>query len=244
MDPNMSTFLNRAIFQIREMILRGELAPGERITEEGLAERLAMSRTPIRAALPALAREGLLTPSETRGYFIRAFSQQDAFDAIELRGMLEGMAARLIAEHGATAALMAELRSCLATGDKLLLESRSAEECADGFAEMNARFHRVIVEASQSRIIADALAANDRVPFATANAIAFDAISAEMMLGLFRYAQQQHHVIVRAIGSGEGSRAETLMREHARLVKDNLSFSQQGGRVLVIATKSGRVGAI
>lgn len=95
----MTTFVNQAIFQIREMILRGELAPGQRITEEGLTERLAMSRSPIRVALPVLAGGGLLTPSKTRGYFIQAFSQKDASDAIELRGMLEGMAARLIVER-------------------------------------------------------------------------------------------------------------------------------------------------
>ena len=93
-------------------------------------------------------------------------------------------------------------------------------------------------------IIADALATNDRVPFATANSIAFDAISAEMMFGLFRYAHHQHHAIVRAIGSGESSRAETLMREHACLVKDNLNFSERGARVIARAARSERAATI
>ena len=87
--------------RLREMILRGELAPGERLAEVALAERLGVSRTPIRQALPALAREGLLAAAGRRGYVVRSFSPQDVIDAIETRGLLEGLAARRIAERGA-----------------------------------------------------------------------------------------------------------------------------------------------
>ena len=84
------------------MILRGELAPGERLGEVALAERLGVSRTPIRQALPALACEGLLAAAGRRGYLVRSFSPQDVLDAIETRGVLEGLAARRIAERGAS----------------------------------------------------------------------------------------------------------------------------------------------
>src|SRR4029077_20450425 len=106
------------------MILRGELAPGERLGEVALAERLGVSRTPIRQALPALAREGLLAAAGRRGYVGRGFSPQDVLDAIETRGLLEGLAARRIAERGATPELVSSLRQCLSEGDAVLGKRR------------------------------------------------------------------------------------------------------------------------
>lgn len=146
-----------------------------------MAERLAMSRTPIRAALPALAREGLLTPSETRGYFVRAFSQQDVTDAIDLRGLLEGMAARVLAERGASPAVLNTLQSCLDDGDRIFTKNSFADGDEELFASMNTRFHATIVEAANSKAIADAIVANDRVPFAAAGAVAFDKMPTEFM---------------------------------------------------------------
>ncbi len=223
----MATHQNRAIVQIREMILRGELGPGERITEEGLGERLAMSRTPIRAALPALAREGLLTASETRGYFVRAFSQQDVVDAIDLRGLLEGMAARLVAERGPSPSLLQTLRSCLEDGDRIFAKSSFAQGDEELFATMNARFHAAIVEAANSKVIADAIVTNDRVPFAAAGAVAFDKMPAAFMFELLRYAQRQHHAIVQSLANSQSGRVETLMREHAHIVTESLNLPQR-----------------
>src|SRR5215471_9354882 len=122
------------------MILRGELAPGERLAEVGLAERLGVSRTPIRQALPALAREGLLSAAGRRGFVVRSFSSQDVLDAIEMRGLLEGLAARRIAERGAAAELFEKLKNCLAEGDSILGKRRfeSADEAR--YSEMNGRF--------------------------------------------------------------------------------------------------------
>ncbi len=72
----MDTQLARALIGIRQMILRGRLKPGQRVAEASLGEMLRMSRTPIRQALPVLAREGLLVESETRGYVVRSFTQE------------------------------------------------------------------------------------------------------------------------------------------------------------------------
>src|SRR5256886_4483475 len=107
----MNGHQTRAIVRIREMILRGELGPGERVAEAPLAELLGMSRTPVRQALPVLAQEGLLTEHQTRGYVVRGFSTADVLDAIDLRGVLEGLAARRVAERGASRTLLQALRS-------------------------------------------------------------------------------------------------------------------------------------
>ncbi len=87
----------RAQLRLRELILGGELTPGARIPELALVERLGASRTPVRAALGRLADEGLLEPLPNGGYAVRDFSVGDIQDAIELRGTLEGLAARLAA---------------------------------------------------------------------------------------------------------------------------------------------------
>src|SRR5947209_11607991 len=89
----------RALILVREMLLRGEVARGERISELPLVARLGMSRTPIRLALERLAHAGLLETNPTGGFTVREFTLGEVQDTIELRGVLEGTAARLAAER-------------------------------------------------------------------------------------------------------------------------------------------------
>ena len=209
--------------RLREMILRGELPPGERLGEVALAERLGVSRTPIRQALPALAREGLLAAAGRRGYVVRSFSPQDVLDAIETRGLLEGLAARRIAERGATPELIRSLKECLSQGDAILAKRRFESADEQRYSEMNGRFHTLIVEGAGSRIVADALARNDHVPFASASAVAFSRDTSQL-LPVLNYAHRQHHAIVQALENREAARVEALMREHATPVKEVLNL--------------------
>src|ERR1043166_9552269 len=96
----MNTQQTRALVRIREMILQGKLSDGKRFAEARLAEWLGMSRTPVRQALPVLAQEGLLVEHESRGYVVKEISTADILDAIDLRGVMEGLAARRLAERG------------------------------------------------------------------------------------------------------------------------------------------------
>ena len=84
----------RVQLRLRELILGGELKPGARIAELTLVERLGASRTPIRMALVRLQEEGLLEALPHGGFAVKDFSEADIHDAIELRGTLEGLAAR------------------------------------------------------------------------------------------------------------------------------------------------------
>src|ERR1700755_135125 len=95
------TQIMRALLRLRELILSGEFEPGERMSELPLVERLGVSRTPLRLALATLEHEGLLRNLSGGGYAVRAFTQADMRDAVELRGVLEGTAARFAAERGA-----------------------------------------------------------------------------------------------------------------------------------------------
>ena len=220
----MNGHQTRAIVRIREMILRGELGPGERVAEAPLAERLGMSRTPVRQALPVLAQEGLLAEHQTRGYVVRGFSTADVLDAIDLRGVLEGLAARRVAERGASRTLLQALRVCLAEGDQILAEGHVADKFEALYVDMNVRFHQLIVAECRSPIIQQALERNARIPFAGPQALALDKTSLERMYDTMAYAHRQHHCIVAALERGESSRVEALMREHTNPVKENLNI--------------------
>jgi GntR family transcriptional regulator of vanillate catabolism len=215
----------RALVKIREMILAGELVPGERVAEAPLADRLGMSRTPIRKALPVLAQEGLLTEHATRGYRVRGFSTADILDAIDLRGVLEGLAARRIAERGASQELLHSLAQCLTDGDQLLAKAALEADDEARYVDMNARFHDLIIAAAHSPMIEQALERNARIPFASPKALAFDRNSHERMREALIYAHQQHHSIVSALERGEGGRVEALMREHVYPVKESLNIA-------------------
>ena len=89
----------RALLRLREMLFKGEFQRGERLTELALVARLGVSRTPIRFALERLAQEGLLEASRSGGYVVREFTVSAVWDAIEVRGVLEGTAARPAAER-------------------------------------------------------------------------------------------------------------------------------------------------
>src|SRR5262245_50754216 len=110
----------RALLKMRELLLRGEFRPGERIREIPLASRLQVSRTPLRLVLGRLEEEGLVAARPTGGFVAAEFSVRDIHDGIEIRGALEGMAAKLAAERVTSADELSDIRKCLAGIDRLL----------------------------------------------------------------------------------------------------------------------------
>jgi GntR family transcriptional regulator of vanillate catabolism len=220
----MSTQLAEAVVRLREMILNGKLAPGQRVAEAPLADLLGVSRTPVRQALPLLAQEGLLVENGTRGYVVRAFTSVEISDAIDIRGALEALAGRRIAERGVSKSLARDLHRCLDDGDALLAKRRIEESDEALYAEMNVRFHELILEAADSAILTTALERNSHVPFAGPQALAFDGTQLERMFDHLHYAHRQHHAIVGALESGQAGRVEALLQEHAHGVKESLNL--------------------
>lgn len=213
-----------AVVRLREMILNGKLVPGQRVAEAPLADMLGVSRTPVRQALPVLAQEGLLVENETRGYLVRAFTAIEIADAIDVRGALEALAVQRVAERGVSKALARDLHRCLEDGDALLAKRRLEETDEAHYADMNQRFHRLILQAADSAIITDAMERISRVPFAGPQALAFDRIRLDQMYDRLHYAHRQHHSIVDALETGQPGRADALMREHAHGVKESLNL--------------------
>jgi GntR family transcriptional regulator of vanillate catabolism len=161
---------SRVLVQLRDVILKGGFAPGERLAEVALAARLGVSRTPVRLALATLEREGLVSPSGSGGYVMRRFTPKEILDAIDVRGQLEGMAARLVAESGPSSVQLRALRECVEDGDALFGADAAAFDYA-AYTEMNNRFHDLIVQGSGNAALARAIEINNRLPFAPASAM-------------------------------------------------------------------------
>ena len=218
---------SRVIVKIREMILHGELLPGQRVREVELANKLGVSRTPVRESLPILAQEGMLTQLDTRGFVVRAFTPQEIMDAIDVRGVLEGLAARMLAEQGPSRRLIQSLYDCLREGDEIFAKRHLVESDEARYGEMNKQFHSLIVQGAGSKVIADAIERNSRIPFAAAYAIAFDKIDLPRMYDSLSYAHRQHHAIVRALENGEGARVAALLYEHAYETKASTNMARK-----------------
>ncbi|MBK9683111.1 MAG: GntR family transcriptional regulator [Betaproteobacteria bacterium] len=212
----------RVQLRLRELILGGELKPGARIAELTLVELLGASRTPIRMALVRLQEEGLLEALPHGGFAVKDFSEYDIHDAIELRGTLEGLCARLAAERGVSTVLMTEARDCVEQIDALLAAPSLSEESFTGYVQHNGRFHDLLAEMSGSDMVRRQLERAKTLPFASPNGFVLARSTGADARDALVVAQAQHRGVLDAIRQREGSRAESLMREHARIAHGNL----------------------
>jgi GntR family transcriptional regulator of vanillate catabolism len=221
----MDSQQSRVLVQLRDMILKGEFVPGERLAEIPLAEKLGASRTPVRLALGSLEHEGLIEPMPGGGYQMRRFTSQEIGDAIRVRGVLEGFAARLLAEDGAPRQLLRELHECLAEGDKAVNKPTMELDDYAAYVEMNDRFHRLILEGCNNlalRRIMDFLGGQ---PFAAPSAMLPMQSSMEEGHEWMKQAHRTHHAMVQAIERGQGSRAQALGEEHVEIARMNLDYA-------------------
>jgi GntR family transcriptional regulator of vanillate catabolism len=218
---------DRIVLKLREMILHGELAPGQRVLELALAECLAASRTPIRRAIKILESEGLLVANGARGYQVRTFSFRDIVNAIEVRGVLEGLAARTVARRGLSAQAIAQFEQCVEVGRRLTEKGTLTSGDEAVFAAMNVAFHDTLTDAAGNKALSNALAVNNRLPFAAAGAVAIDVSVTDMLVPQMRLlasAQMDHAKIYQALRNRQGARAEALVREHAFLAIENMQM--------------------
>lgn len=223
-----ATRQEKVTIELRTLVRRGRLVPDTKYSETELAELLGVSRTPVRHALAVLLEEGLMMRAGGRGYAVRTYRAQDVMEAIDLRGLLEGYAARRLAQRGAGRALLSDMADCLADGDALLRGWNRVEVDEVAYAAMNRRFHGLIMSAANSALLNQMAALVEHVPFAAADAIVFDRMETEQKFDLLYYAHRQHHAIHSAIREGNGARAEALLREHTQPVKDSIGLLGEG----------------
>lgn len=218
--------------RIRELIVEGVLTSGTRVAEATLAERLGVSRTPVRNALPALAAEGLLEPVGKRGYAVRGFTVEDSFRATEIRCVLEGYAAREVAARPDRAEIVALLRDCLAEGDGIFRKGHVVKEDEGAYATMNRRFHDLIVAGAHDPLLADLVQRVYSVPFVAPGVVAFNRVPLPDIFPILMSGHHQHHAIVDAIEAGQPDVAETLMRGHSSPARRSLGLDRLPESVL------------
>ena len=217
----------KAQLRLREMILAGELPGGARIAELTIVEKLGVSRTPIRAALMRLEQEGLLDALPGGGYAVRTFSERDVSEAIELRGTLEGLAARLAAERGVAPALLAAARQCLDRIDGVLSQPTLDDEAFSAYVALNEQFHIVLGSMADSPVVTRELERVVSLPFASPSGFVVQQANSPQARDMLIVAQDQHRQVLDAITAREGSRAEAIMREHSRIAQRNLREALQ-----------------
>jgi GntR family transcriptional regulator of vanillate catabolism len=216
------TQITRAVLRLRELILSGEFAPGDRMSELPLVERVGVSRTPLRLALAALEHEGLLRGLTGGGYVVREFTQSDIRDAIELRGVLEGTAARFAAERGAP---RRDVRALSTINDAIHeLVHRADYESFERYVDLNERFHARIVRVAGSPMLERALEGIISLPFAGPSAFVLTEAELPESREILVIAHRHHLALIESIERREGARAESVAREHARLALTNLEI--------------------
>jgi len=208
-NPAHKTQITRALLRLRELILSGEFAPGQRLSELPLVERLGVSRTPLRLAFSALEHEGLLRRLPGGGYVVREFTQADIRDAIAQRHTSR--------EH---------LRGLRAINDEIgELVHQADYESFEHYVELNERFHARLLRVARSPMLERALDGIVSLPFAAPSA-AFVFTEAELPESreVLLVAHYHHRALIEAIERREGARAEAIGREHALLALRNLEI--------------------
>jgi GntR family transcriptional regulator of vanillate catabolism len=227
----------RALVELRQRILGGDLQGGKRLLEVPMAELLQISRTPVREAMSRLVEEGLLERAKSGGFIVRAFSLEDVIDAIELRGVLEGTAARLAAERGVEAKALAGITATLAELDQCF-GSKPGDVDFETYSRLNAEFHHALAHLAGSKILARELERVMHLPFASPSAFLPDKVDLTNGRRSLEFAQAQHREIVAAIADREGTRAEALAREHARTARRDLEYVVEKKRSMTGAVAS------
>jgi DNA-binding GntR family transcriptional regulator len=216
--------VDRVRARLREAILGGSLAPGERLVESELAGRLRVSRAPVRDALRMLEFDGLVTSAGRRGRFVTVLSGRDAWEVYTLRENLEAMAFGLVVGRCPS--------DVLARADAIVNEMQVASDAGDrgALSELDVRFHRLICVTSDHERL---LSAWDGM----ANLIG---LLSRQVVGTqyddLHAVPERHALLVAAIREGDVESATAAIRSHigsvARRVMARLEAGDRGDQGL------------
>ena len=191
------------------MILRREFPPGQYLREISLAEQFSVSRTPIRAALAANAKDGLLEHIPNKGYIVRSFDVNDIIQAYEMRAVLEGTACRKAAEAGLSIEAERDARRAIDLVDGLFHRPDPFDQgLLDQWRAQNRIFHDAILNRANNRFLLSMMQLVQQVPSVS------PPVLAPYKLEDLRVYNEHQRKILECIIYRQGARAEVLMREH------------------------------
>lgn len=213
--PAKTTETAQTYAQLHRAIVRGELSPNERLVEMELAQKLGVGRAAVRTALARLEQEGLVEHEPNRGARVRAISEAEAAEMLDVRAVLEGLAARYAARNAteqdlaALQAIHAQMQACLAQDDLLSI------------SDLNAQWHDKLLAIANHQTVTGLIhrlrAQHVRFQYRTL-----------LVPGRARHSLAEHAAIMAAVVAHDEVVAENAMRQHLTRTADAL---RQGGRI-------------
>jgi phosphonate utilization transcriptional regulator len=206
--------------EIERAILAGEYEPGSKLIEATLAEKMGVSRGPVREAFRMLEEAGLVRNEKNRGVFVRAIPIEEALEIYDLRAAMDELVGRRLAEH-ITPAQLKEIRELVDAMEKAV----KAED-ARNYHLLNLRFHDRLVE----------MAGNSKVTAIYRKLIKELSLFRRMNLSedLLPISAGEHRQIVKAIASGDAQVAGRAMFDHVMESKERTLARhmqrEQGGK--------------
>ena len=204
---------------LKQRVIGGAYAPGAPLKEEHIARELAVSRTPVRAALRRLVEDGLATADPNRGVRVAAWTESDIEETFDLRGMLEAHAADLAARRGGDA--LADHLDALNAQMARAIEQGGAE-LPERLQQINSRFHRAVLDGSGSPRLRIMLEGLIDMPIVIRSH--FISTLQDKVQSL-----QHHRDLAAAVRAGDGELARQVMQLHLRVASHR--FKRQRGEL-------------
>lgn len=202
--------------RLRNDILSGVYKEHDELRETTIGEELGVSRTPVREALRQLELEGLVTIVPNKGAYVTGISKKDVHDIYKIRSMLEGMCARWATRY-ITPEQIGELEEVILLSEFHL--KRKNEEKAVQVSELDGKFHKVLYEASNSRILEHVLSDFHKyVQMARTHSVE-SRERAEKSI-------EEHRAILEAIKGKDEDQAERLANAHVMKAMENLHIEE------------------
>ena len=218
MEEYQDYSLRGRVFQkIREDILNGVYKENEELRENTIAKALGVSRTPVREALRQLELEGLVKIIPNKGAFVTGISPQDVKDIYAIRSLLEGMCARWATEHISEEQLD-ELEEVILLSEFHIKKAQG--EKTQQVTELDGKFHEILYEASNSRILKHVLSDFHKyVRLARKASVAKESRAQKSI--------EEHKSILQAIKNKDADLAEALANQHMMNVMKNLNIDKE-----------------
>ena len=196
--------------QIREQIIRGELAPASNLKEQELAEQFDASRNTIKKVLLMLEKEGLVTIELNKGAKVRSYSMEEVLEFLDLRSTLEGFIIRravpVISEE-----YIKQLEDILS-----IMEKHYENKELVLYSKENQKFHNIIYEACPNKT-------SVKLTVSLKNQMAKYNTKTILVPGRNTQSLQEHSAILMAVKARDSELAEILMRRHIDNVRKTFS---------------------
>lgn len=241
MNAAMDSIDTALASRIRSDIIQGTYEEGERLSEARLCETHSVSRTPVRLALRLLEREGVVRRGEGRGYMVQSPTVADILQAVQVRGHLESLAARLMAQSEERAEFLPDMARGIEIIDRFTQRGSLSDEAIREAQAGNKLFHTGILAGCGNDYIGYTCEQISHLPMLAVGSMVFDRAAAdtpeqiERAVFRLKIGNAQHQVIYEAIENGDAVRAEGMVAEHSHTMIEYIQKFEKRDQSLTVA---------